>query len=128
MDADKSAAFIERQAKVSETLEFDASASFSPQGGKLLFRWYQYKEVGSVYPIVSPRNPSRLFRLSLTIDFVQPMEVPNFDMHGMAETPRLRVTMPDKTEHVANDRMEHANGRVFHIILEVTSDDTYPLT
>ena len=49
-------------------------------------------------------------------------------MHGTANAPRLKVTMPEQTEHQGNDRMEHVQGRVFHIILEVTSDGTFPLT
>ena len=52
VDGDDESTFIEREAKVSETLEFDASASYSPPGGQLRFKWYQYKEIGSVFPFV----------------------------------------------------------------------------
>lgn len=53
VDGDDSLIFIERQCKVSEILEFDASQSSSPHGAKLSFKWFQYKEIGSVLPIVS---------------------------------------------------------------------------
>lgn len=54
IDGDKSTAFVTRQAKCKETIEIDASESFSPTGAKLAFKWFQYKEIGSTLPLVSP--------------------------------------------------------------------------
>lgn len=49
---DYSQDFIYRKVKPSEIVEFDASASYSPNGGELTFKWFQYKEIDSVMPIV----------------------------------------------------------------------------
>lgn len=56
------------------------------------------------------------------------MEVPDFDMHGTENTPHLKVTLPASTEFKTNDRVVHEKGRVYHIILEVTSEGKFPLT
>jgi len=53
IDGDKTTAFVVRRCKVSDTIEIDATATYSPEGAQLLYRWYQYKEIGSVLPIVS---------------------------------------------------------------------------
>ena len=49
-------------------------------------------------------------------------------MHGSERTARLTVTLPDTTSHRINDRVEHSEGRVYHLILEVTAEGRYPLT
>ena len=49
-------------------------------------------------------------------------------MDGTERTARLTITMPPTTAHPINDRIEHAEGRVYHLILEVTSEGRYPLT
>jgi len=49
-------------------------------------------------------------------------------MFGTAETAKLKIQLPEATAHVAGDRMEHEDGRVFHVILEVTSHGALPLT
>ena len=36
--------------------------------------------------------------------------------------------MPETAAHVAGDRIEHEEGRTFHVILEVTSEGAFPLT
>lgn len=57
------------------------------------------------------------------------MEVPDFDMHGTASSPKLKVTMPKATTHHINDRYEHVGGRTYHVILAVTSNGgKFPLT
>ena len=56
------------------------------------------------------------------------MEVPDFDMHGTESSARLKITMPAETRHPINDRVEHEAGRVYHLILEVTSEGKFPLT
>jgi len=52
VDGDETQAFVHRIVKPSEILEIDASASYAPDGSELSFRWFQYKEVDSVMPIV----------------------------------------------------------------------------
>ena len=52
IDGDDTQEFIYRKVKASETLKFDASSSHSPDGEELQFKWFQYKEVDSVMPIV----------------------------------------------------------------------------
>lgn len=49
-------------------------------------------------------------------------------MFGTANSAKLKIKMPETTAHVAGDRMEHENGRTFHVILEVTSKGAFPLT
>lgn len=56
IDGDTSSKFVEKRCKVGETVNFDASQSYSPHGAKLSFKWYQYKEIGSVLPVVSGGN------------------------------------------------------------------------
>jgi hypothetical protein len=63
-----------------------------------------------------------------TLTQSQPVEVPDFDVFGTAESSKLRIQMPATTAHVAGDRMEHVKGRTFHVILEVTSKGAFPLT
>ena len=53
IDGDDSTAFVIRRCQVSDTIGIDASATFSPDDAKLHYRWFQYKEIGSVLPIVS---------------------------------------------------------------------------
>lgn len=57
IDGDETTAFLGRQCVVSDTIEIDATATHSPDGAKLSYRWYQYKEIGSVLPIVSSATP-----------------------------------------------------------------------
>jgi hypothetical protein len=59
VDGDGTQAFVHRIVKPSEILEVDASASYAPDGSELSFRWFQYKEVDSVMPMVC-----HLFELS----------------------------------------------------------------
>lgn len=54
VDGDDTQNFIYRKVKPSEVLELDASASHSPNGGELTFKWFQYKEIDSVFPLVCP--------------------------------------------------------------------------
>jgi hypothetical protein len=63
-----------------------------------------------------------------TLTKSQSVEVPDFEMFGSAESPKLKIQMPSTTAHVAGDRMEHETGRTFHVILEVTSRGAFPLT
>lgn len=51
--------FVVRKVRCEETIEIDASGSYLPRYGKkrddgdLIFKWYQYKEIGSTLPFVS---------------------------------------------------------------------------
>lgn len=59
----------------------------------------------------------------------QPVDIPDFDMHGTAETANLSITMPKTTAHSPGKwRMDDQDGRVYHLILEVTSRGKIPLT
>jgi hypothetical protein len=52
VDGDGTQGFVHRIVKPSEILEVDASVSYAPDGSDLSFKWFQYKEVDSVMPIV----------------------------------------------------------------------------
>lgn len=52
-----------------------------------------------------------------------------FEMNGTATSARLRVTMPAKTGHpVGHYRRMHDEGKVYQLVLAVTSEGEFPLT
>jgi hypothetical protein len=53
VNGDDSIKFITKQCSVGDTLEFDASGSYSPNGAKLTYKWFQYKEIDSYIGPVS---------------------------------------------------------------------------
>lgn len=50
-------------------------------------------------------------------------------MHGTSKSSKLRITMPDQTAFRPGLwHTLHENGRVYHLILEVTAPGEIPLT
>jgi hypothetical protein len=50
-------------------------------------------------------------------------------MHDTANTSKLTITMPETTAHSPGKwRMDHEDGRVYHVILAVTSEGKIPVT
>jgi hypothetical protein len=80
INGDSSNNILIKSAKTGESLKFDASSSSDPDGDKISYRWYNYKEAGTYKFVIKVENP-----ISESIEFRIPEDAGGSEIHLILE-------------------------------------------
>lgn len=103
---------IHIEADAGSTITLDASATYDPDGDKLCFKWYQYREPSAIQTYHTP-------------------EVANLEIKSQnieANVVKVAVPPPESSCIMYRGKIPIERGSPLHLILEVEDKGTPPLT
>jgi hypothetical protein len=99
-------------AEAGTTVTLDAAGTYDPDGGKLKFKWWHYREPTATQWLVDVE--------------VAELQTKNLDSEG--EKVEVTLPPPEKCAVEFSSRKPVPQGHLLHLILEVTDDGTPSLT